>query len=294
MRKRCPLCRFGAWDADQFGRLTCPNCKTQYKVGRATISPIVSWRKITNAPRANRDSIMVNGQVLCACCQRPFPLAETVDGRLETDGTRKVRSQVGWTVEAGNVLVPSYMDRTIPRLVRGMLCLECMNDYNGHPVGKPIVKAPIVHIEALDADIRNNGYPKDRDPDPTWAYTGSSEWLRANAYSVSFDWTQRYIEQHMVARSIAETGWLSGLGRHPLPFWLRSPMQHKRLFPVLPSPDRKRTEHSRLSPWQWLKPTHADGYDLVAAVKAAIDLGDGQAAAKYARMAVRHIVGLGL
>ena len=185
--KTCPACETHSWTDDVLGTKVCPQCKARVnlKPGGVTEAP-KAFRVIHRPSKLNRDKVLVNGKVLCACCARPFPLADTLEGCIEGDGTRLVNVQVGWRL-IGETFHPATEERRIPKSLRGQICIPCMNKFQGRQVGKVAVPRD-ERAESILSDVRTNGLPREVDPDPTWAHTKDHSWLAgANAQEPFYD-----------------------------------------------------------------------------------------------------------
>ena len=175
---KCPLCRVNAWKPGQYGFLKCPNCATPFLVGKTEIKvdtrnnikflqPAARKRAKDSEPVKNPATGEI--QVLCAGCQLPIPVAETlplgsaIDGRVETNGKTlsRIETPVGWTLLPDNqTFVPHYERRFIPKQLRGWFCFECS-------CYLPVVDMSTVwqtnsrdRANRGDSDIRTNGLPK--------------------------------------------------------------------------------------------------------------------------------------
>ena len=199
-----------------FVRRTCPHCLTAYRLNLSGVTAVVerdkhySYRALSdNRLKAN---IIINGLLLCAACNQPFSPSEVIDGKIETDGKRRIKRQSGWILN-GDTFSPNWETRLIPKILRGPICIGCMNAYNGKQVqsaddrlkakssrpdirlysnsaredyGFPVfaptlVGKTFVHTEVFDASGERQPYSiHDRDyldPDPTWAHTGDPTWI---------------------------------------------------------------------------------------------------------------------
>ena len=195
---------------------TCPHCLTAYRlctdriVAEIERAPAFHYRKLSdNRLKAN---IIINGLLLCAACNQPFGPSDVIDGKIETDGKCRIARQHGWRL-VDNALIPNIETRLIPKLIRGPICIGCMNSYDGKQVqsaddrlkraatlpnirlysmsaredyGFPVfaptlVGKTFVHTEVFDASGERQPYSiHDRDyldPDPTWAHTGDPTWI---------------------------------------------------------------------------------------------------------------------
>lgn len=178
-------------------------------------APQFTYRKADRL-KAN---IIINGQLLCACCLDGFPPSQCTDARIETDGEQTIKVQDGWTyIEALDTLLPNYAIRKIPRTIRGPICVSCMVHHNGKPLanaddrmraqqrrpferlrsgharegyGFPVISPDADHVytrpegdESGEHMVEWKSTLSDRDyldPDPTWAHTNDPSWLSPTA-----------------------------------------------------------------------------------------------------------------
>jgi len=293
--KKCPLCRANAWPIKLYGVHHCPNCKTQFRLTASHIEPYVSVRQVRRQPKASRDNVVINGQVMCACCNRPFPLNDCVDGRIDGDGTRLIRVQIGWTFDSGD-LVPAFQQRAIPRVVRGMICSECFVSYHGREVFtadarlKRKQSLPYERAESQQSDIRGGRlYAPPLDDNPTWAHTGDCTWLLSQAGMVAV--------QHPASRMERDEDRMDDLeiidaSRYHGPLSVLRPVLGKRPFTCVQFDNRLGRSPNPITRGHSRRERVGRGLTLAdtlsAAVRHAIAIGDASAASRYARLAARH------
>lgn len=136
----CPACTdhdFG----DTSGIHTCPQCQTRINCTSGAVTCPPAYRhKFQHATKAGIRSqrnklVLGDGNVACACCGAAHRLMDSVDGRIDTDGSMRVRVQEGWTLR-GNVFEPHMTERHIPRAVRGQICPTCQGRYPVRIIGR--------------------------------------------------------------------------------------------------------------------------------------------------------------
>src|SRR3990167_416157 len=125
---KCPSCRANAWPEGKYGYLACPNCKTDFLVGKHSIKLDRQRRRFLapsseSGTKRSRDKAIINGLVMCACCMSPAKPGECIDGRIESDGTQRIDVPTGWTFTGSaqdiKNFVPHFESRTIPKMLRG-------------------------------------------------------------------------------------------------------------------------------------------------------------------------------
>ena len=318
--QKCPVCRCNAWQDGLYGYQKCPNCASKFLVGKDSILPDTrrNTRYLAPATRKARDRDSVNGQVICAACIRPcvpvsagddslvlavrrldIPdqnlelarlrgLPKAVDGRIETDGTSLIDVRTGWTLAQDNeTFLPHYERRTIPKHIRGWICLDCQLRPGFHEVGDEQLRLSRDNANQGDKDIRGGRLYYKLDPDPTWAHTGNNDWIGRSSYRQNFEFSDRWIfRRSFHQKPISVYGWLSG-SQMILPTVrpMRAPYLEGRLGRLGRSPNRVVIGHSRR---ERIGRSLTIADTLAAATRHAIALGDATAAWQYARMAARH------
>lgn len=132
---------------------------------------------------AARRQAIVNGLVMCEACLKPYPLNDTFQGAIEPwenpetgeVETQTIKVQVGNTLVDG-VLEPAYKDRTIPKSTRGRFCVSCSMVAGFHLTGHMAVPKDESAWQS-NTHIKGNGFPRERDPDPSWAHNGDPTWI---------------------------------------------------------------------------------------------------------------------
>lgn len=78
---------------------------------------------------------------------------DSVDGRIDTDGTMKVRVQEGWKL-VDETFEPHFTERHIPRAVRGQICPTCQGAYPVRAMGRMIVDERPLNVRTVSWNTR--------------------------------------------------------------------------------------------------------------------------------------------
>ena len=155
----CPECTHHVFD-ETSGIHACPQCHTRINLSRGSVTVPPSRRhKFQHASkagiRAQRNRLVLSdGKVACACCGRTHRLQDSVDGRIDTDGTMKVRVQEGWTLTVTGDFEPHFNERTIPRAVRGQICPTCQGAYPVRAMGRMLVDERPLKVRTVSWNTR--------------------------------------------------------------------------------------------------------------------------------------------
>lgn len=137
----CPDCA-GSTLAIRIGHpVQCAQCGTRYSVrrhpdsGYARLYRVRQFRTIGASRKAGKPKdALINGQVECAVCRRKHHLADTIDGKIETDRLQRIQVPAGWHVvgefSVNPTLVEIMEERKIPAIIRGRICNQCVLTYN--------------------------------------------------------------------------------------------------------------------------------------------------------------------
>ena len=306
--KTCPECTQHAWTDDATGVHTCPQCRTRLNLSTGAVSKPAIRHKFSHTTkagiRAQRNRLVLSdGNVACALCARPHRLMDSVDGRIDTDGTMRVQVQDGWRM-VGSLFVPIYTERHIPRSVRGQLCPVCVAAF-------PVKFMGAVPQPRDSKVITRTWNTREQNADrfPEWAHTGSSEWLTGR------------LQVSVIERKDGSIGRITHRSKHPRHCeclecvrverpqqWSFDVLLHDLDMaiafrpPVVTLPQSPRwtgyaCDHVRKGP-RAIRDTLAFRQrigrrltildSLADAVRASIAAGDSMSACCYARMAARH------